>query len=349
MNKSLRLFLPMAAMLCFCFLIGGAWAQSPRTDFRQAANKDTTLGVAHWINSILQQNNSKYFEGMSSLQRLIFKSIPATSGNAHTLTLSHQSIKDGTGGAHAYDFLTSWDQAVAAAEAIAPGQGLLVDTNECGPEPSSDPQGYLTTCATLHLGGFTATPSVPDTMGDPTLGGNVDTRIANYEIKFGNRTIKIYSNAAITASSLVFNGYSGTDQDANYTLTWTSSSPDIVIEFAGHLAVGVDPLNAAIGYGPGLGASSVSGGPYHISLDRLDGGSLGNQDNQIKGADILIPCPTCNVSGPSACLSGFDERHSVTFTGICTNQEITWSISGRYQDLLVPVTVIAGRRNAPTR
>jgi hypothetical protein len=87
-----------------------------QTDFRQAANDDSgtcgispghacSLGDAHWINSILQQSNSRYLEGMSVPQRTLFRNVPDTSpGNLHMLTLSHQATK---GGIHAYDFLTS--------------------------------------------------------------------------------------------------------------------------------------------------------------------------------------------------------------------------------------------------
>lgn len=74
---------------------GGVASAAPLTvDFTQCANKDSPLplGSCHWINSILQQNNSRYVEGMSTLQRLIFTNIAAT-GNVHTLTFRHQATK----------------------------------------------------------------------------------------------------------------------------------------------------------------------------------------------------------------------------------------------------------------
>src|SRR5262249_41871120 len=39
------------------------FADNTATDFRQCANQDPTLGDCHWLNSILQQQNSIYFEG----------------------------------------------------------------------------------------------------------------------------------------------------------------------------------------------------------------------------------------------------------------------------------------------
>src|SRR5215472_69921 len=76
-------------------------------DFRQAANNDAGygLGNTHWINSIVQASNSRYYEGMSVFQRFIVDGLPATTGNHHSLLFSHEFTK---GGVHAYDFLTSW-------------------------------------------------------------------------------------------------------------------------------------------------------------------------------------------------------------------------------------------------
>src|SRR5262249_22507623 len=253
------------------------------TDFRQGANNETqgTIqgpGNIHWINSIVQQGNSTYFEGMSVPQRLIFTGITATSGNVHTLTFLHQATKSADN--HAYDFQTSWEQAVLAADTIAPGQGLMAQllANRCGDEIG--PPGNLNiTCNSLAASAFIATPSWPDSMGT-VLGDNVDTRIAAYENCFGNRTLKIYGDAAITAASITFNGYTGTDLDANYTLTWTSASTQVLIEYAGHISVGTEASCPGIGYGANRGAASISGGPYHQKVATLDGASLGKQDNQ---------------------------------------------------------------------
>src|SRR5262249_38190209 len=99
---------------------------APAVDFTQGANGDAVhaqpLGDIPWINGILNPNNSEYFEGVSTLQRILFDSVTSTAGNVHTLTFSHQAAK---GSAHAYDFLTSWNQALAATNVIAPG--TLVD------------------------------------------------------------------------------------------------------------------------------------------------------------------------------------------------------------------------------
>jgi len=260
------------------------------TDFRQAANEDPVLGDIIWSNSILQQANSRYYEGMSVPQRLIFVAIPATTGDTHALTFSHQVNKSTS---HAIDFLTSWEQALTAAQLVSP-ENLLDNlfTEAC--DGTIGPQATTADCTSLRASAYTYTVDVPDSLGI-VLGDDVDTRIAAYEASLGNRTLKIYGNQPITSASLVFDGLafsieSAPDVDAHYTLYWTSASDKILIEFAAHLAVGEDNATGpGIGYGAGKGSASISGGPYHFKLSYLDGGSLGSQDNQIKGADVIEP------------------------------------------------------------
>jgi hypothetical protein len=270
------------------------------TDFRQAANEHPTLGNIVWINSILQQNKARYFEGVSVPQRLIFTGIGTTGGNNHVLALSHQASKASS---HAYDFLTSWQQAYDSANIIAPGQGILNDLfiDACEPDFGA---ASAAICNALRTGGNTFAVTVPDTMG-VVLGANTDPHITAYETVFGNRTIMIYGNAPITAGTMTFDGFAASlllapDVEATYTLTWTSASTQILIEMAGHLSVGADNAGGTgIGWGAGTGAAAINGGPYHVKLSQLDGASLGAQDNQIKGADIIEPCCT-----PGACDDG---------------------------------------------
>src|ERR1043166_2347281 len=277
-----------------------AFADGIPTDFGQAANNaggGFPLGVVQWINGDLNHNNSIYSEGMSVPQRVVFSGIPSTSDNTHSLLMTHLANKGTT--AHAYDYLTSWDQALVAAEAINGGSNLFVNFNQCGPNISAS---GASVCAALHSPGYPPPPAAPDNMGS-LLGDNVGASVAAYEARFGNRTIKIYGDLPITAATVVFTGSTAsgaTDHDANYIINWTSASTEIVIEFAGHLAVGVDPLAAGIGYGSGRGAGSIPGSSFHVSLGNLDGISIGNQDNQLQTSAIFIPAPPCGAqnNGP---------------------------------------------------
>src|SRR5215510_10900405 len=104
--------------------------------------------------------------------------------------------------------------------------------------------------------------------------GSTAARIAAYEATNGNRTIRLYGNAPITGAALTVShsvapaGDTG-DSDVSYILTWQSTSTTILVEMAGHLAVTVD--GTGVSWGPGLGSSQISGGPYHFNLDRRGG------------------------------------------------------------------------------
>lgn len=270
-------------------------------DFRQAANLGPPVGTINWINSILQQNNSVYFEGISVPQRTIFLDFEEEDGNEHSLTFSHQVSK---GTIHAYDYMTSWAQAKAAGLVIAPPpDDILLDlfTSACG--PNIGPQASIVICNNLLTSGFSITADIPGGAADPmgmVNGHDVDASADAYELVFGNRVLTIHGNAAFSAANLAFTGYTGgSDKFANYRLTWTSASDQIFIDVAGHLSVGIDNgAGAGIGYGVGLGAAAISGGPYHFKLKHLDDESLGSQDNQIKGADIFIPFCTAGATDP---------------------------------------------------
>jgi hypothetical protein len=297
------------------------------TDFQQCANNDafgtphaTILGRCHWINSIVQGSNSITFEGMSILQRFVVKDIPAPAGNHHSLTFSHQATKGGT---HAYDWLTSFEQAIAvahdynvdytdlaAAPLSSPGAGetkltTFTTARACGVEISAP---LAPVCVALRNGAFRANVLVPD---DPFVSkdGPTQPRITSYEGQYGNRYIRLYSNAAITNPTLTLlahdpapDGSDTSDSEIKYSLNWDSTGDQVLVEFAGHLAVTGD--GTGMTWGLGLGSSQINGGPYHFHLDKLDNTELGNQDNQVKGADILIIPPqgaisvTKNVVGP---------------------------------------------------
>jgi uncharacterized repeat protein (TIGR01451 family) len=245
-------------------------AAGASVDFKQYANDDD-----EWIGSILQASNSKYYECMSVPQRTILDGIASTAGGAHTFTFSHQATK---GGIHAYDWVTGYNQ----------GNDPPLAFNACGEKMGP---GFATICESLHTSGYSILVDVPD---DPFISkdGSTQDRIDAYEAQFGNRQIKIYGDqpfttAGMTLSHTVSDGGDTGDSDIEYVLTWTSNSTQVLIEMAGHLAMSGDPATNPIAWGSGLGASYVSGGPYHFKLGKLDGSALGSKDNAIKGADVL--------------------------------------------------------------
>jgi hypothetical protein len=273
-------------------------------DFRQYANEDD-----EWIGSILQASNSKYYECMSVPQRTILDSIPSTAGGVHTFNFKHEATKSGT---HAYDLLTAYNQ----------GNDPPLDYDSCGEKMGHTPN-YTAICESLHTSGYDILVEVPD---DPFMSkdGSTQDRIDAYEAQFGERRIKIYGDQPFAAAALTLShidssgdplpdGGDGTGSSyIEYELTWTSNSTQILIEMGGHLALSGDPGTNAIAWGPGLGSSQINGGPYHFSLGELDGSSLGNQDNQIKGADILEIVIDARISITESDTNKLGDPHTFT-------------------------------------
>src|SRR5262249_44564835 len=149
----------------------------------------TGLGNCHWINSILQKNNSEYFEGMDVAQRLILDQVPATSGNVHTLTFHMQWSHSGI---HAYDWLTGWDDVSATSQAIG---GFPTTRNPCGQEIDNSliPPPPPGVCQGLQAGS-SAQVNVPDDPFLSGIGGNgtsTQSRINAYETAYGDRNITL--------------------------------------------------------------------------------------------------------------------------------------------------------------
>ncbi len=312
------------ALLLLVVVTMTAVSQPLRIDFKQAANNDNSSaqGEVVWVQSILQQNNSLYYEGMSVPQRIVLTNVASTQGDIHTLTFSHKATKNGK---HAYDFLTSYAQALSAANAIV-GPTVLHTLNECG-AGIGPPRTLQQTCEAMRAGPYTYAVPLPDGMGS-ALSHNIAGSVTGFENRFGNRTLQLFGDAAFTTASISFDGYafSGSDVTAEYTLTWESPSQSVLIEFAAHLAMGRDIPGAGtgIGYGSGLGAGSISGGSYHVKLDRLDGGALGSQDNQIMGAAVLTSL-SCNTTGPNPVCAGTQNTYS--FNSTASGLTYSWSLA----------------------
>jgi hypothetical protein len=269
------------------------------SDFKQCANDDSPVpsGVCHWIGGDLNAGKSNYSEGMSIPQRVILKDIPTAADHLHTLTFHIDATKGGT---HAFDWLTSWQQALDTATAEG---ATFTDLNTCGDQIQST---LSSLCTTLdgESGANLATPDVPDdpfVSHDNTSGQSTQNKINAFETAYGNRTISVQADAPITIQSFtqshsVPDGGDTGDSEIDFTLSWSSDATAVLVKFGAHLALGPNFGNV-IGWGVGKGASSVNGGPYHVSLDQLANGaldghpiSLGSQDNNVQvGAIPALP------------------------------------------------------------
>ena len=379
--------------LILFFLFSGLFLTTIKSDaqcssfgisFTQGANRDNfgtyTTGDLHWINSILQQSNSRYIEGMSTMQRVVFDNLPSCGGN-HVLRIKLEARK---GDVHAYDFITSWDNALKAAQAIAPGFGLM-PANRADPKlhecdeaigSCSEAACNLMTNGGIGTGAGATFRDVPIIFGDfanpagpgeenllisgpPADQNTTRQAIQTYECRYGdNITIpagQTYAGTYDRSVRVYADGFSGTNGDANnavlfvgygdsnpndggdtyiyYDIKWSSTSSSVVIEFAAHIAVGVDGLaninpnncnvtSLGVGYLLNRGASSISGGPYHVIIEDFQDApgntpncepNLGNQDNQLQGSEILL-IPECDLQGPSAACANATATYTATVT-----------------------------------
>src|SRR5262249_24309302 len=140
--------------------------------------------------------------------------------------------------------------------------------------------------------------------------GLTQTKITAYELHLGDRTIDLYSDAAITVNSFVIEAHCSSKTGAScslanqvssggdtgdtylwYTLTWTSNGQNFLMRTAADISLGGDGTGRA--WGPGRGATGVQGSPYHFFLNTFDG-TGGSLDNQMAAGAIfsLPPQPT---------------------------------------------------------
>ncbi|HVE99326.1 MAG TPA: choice-of-anchor P family protein [Mycobacteriales bacterium] len=293
-------------------------------DFTQCANgappSESLSCPDSWINGILQGSNSHYREDDVTPQRVIVNVPKGGPSSGRTLTFRYQTRK---GTIHAYDSLATWNLTQTAADACA---GLRAAVCPRGPE-SSFP--------------------IPD---DPTAvtpaGPGASAVTTAHMIPAGaGRQMKMYGGVITGISVPTHDNATGTGDDyATVVVTYrvdTSSARNVMLLFGGHLAAPTGPR----GWGAGLGAASISGGPYHIKFEAADGASIGNRDNQIQGAAILFPRleitktaddPTVDAGSPM----GFTVTVRNTGTGGADNVTladplpggpgVSWSISPAY-------------------
>ncbi len=281
MNKLPKLsFLFVSIFIFGLFFTKPASADSVAVDFKQCANKPS--GICDWIGSILQSSNSIFSEGMSVPQRILYRNV---SSGEHTISFKYSYTK---GGIHAYDFITTIGQ---DNDLFTPGTFPL---NPCQGLSGQD----LTACNSLApdstISNADAVAQIPlDPFDSATSGSSQSDK----ETAYGDRELRIYSDGTVTPTGINIehdvanNGDTG-DSDAqlnfSFNVSGCSGDCEILLYFGGHLAVGGTDNTTGVNWGPSLGSSSISGGPYHIKDLSLDG-SGGSLDNQIQGADIIVP------------------------------------------------------------
>ncbi|MCU1338408.1 MAG: hypothetical protein JWO19_3989, partial [Bryobacterales bacterium] len=279
------------------------------------------LGYCNWIGSSLGQQNSLLYEAIATEQQLLITGIanPNGSSTVHTLIVGIQATK---GGKHTYDWLVSDAQAsgtvgastLNSEQASALAQ-ITLQLNRCGDSLGTTDQAA---CSAL-VAGATASNTVDiDVPDDPFVSkdGNTQTKITNYETGvpsstckfcgFGNRTVRLYTNAPVSnqtmalehrggklsgafgdGSTLADNGDTG-DSFIWYKITWTGSASSAMLAAGADVVYGSDGTGRS--WGANVGATDVGGDPYHFYLIGFDGDG-GSQDNQMS-SNAVFTIPT---------------------------------------------------------
>ncbi|HLO30005.1 MAG TPA: Ig-like domain repeat protein, partial [Anaerolineales bacterium] len=215
-----------------------------------------------WINGNLQSSNSHYAEGDATVQRLWLTDLAP--GSSHTIVFDYGTTK---GGKHAYDFLTTWNWS----------ESWITDADRC-----QDITGC--TGASDTFTNIPNDPNVPDTFEPNTPGSR------QFVMRGGTLT------GAAFAAPIPFTGSYASDSDTRISITFTVSPGSgamcttdnkgvttcgVALWFGAHVA-------AQANWGLGLGAGSISGSPYHVSLVQLDGASVGSRDNQMQASAVTV-------------------------------------------------------------
>ena len=215
----------------------------------------------NWINGTLNANNSHYGEDDVTAQRVILEVPKSSPTSGRSVEISYLTRK---GGVHAYDSLATWNHTQTSADRCDD-----IPAADCVPGPASTfPIPLDATVVADKLGPGSATSA-------HQVGGQVFT---------------MYGGTITGVSSYSHDDASGSsDSYAHVTLTYsvpsTADGAKVMLLFGGHLA----PSIGARGWGAGVGAGSISGGPYHVRITAADGESVGNRDNQIQSGAILAP------------------------------------------------------------
>ncbi|HEY4516434.1 MAG TPA: hypothetical protein VJG64_00645 [Candidatus Paceibacterota bacterium] len=257
-----RPFYEMTASTLEGTLLASGWFRdSAIGTYDQCSNDDQNNGDGYltgdtgcrWTFGNLQPNNSKYFEHDATVQRVWLDGF--VPGSEHTITLKYGTTK---GGKHAYDFLTEWDHS----ETWITLGDRCQDIDGC--ETASEDE--------------LAIPLDPNALGKETanrvftMRGGIMSSASVPAIVSGD-----YSGDSETVTTITFDVANSGDM---CTTKGNVTSCGVALWFGAHVSAQED-------WGVGQSAVNISGAPYHVALDAIDGDAVGQRDNQMLAATVV--------------------------------------------------------------
>ena len=282
-------------------------------------NNAKTPPEISWINGILNTGKADYVEGMSVPQRLVIEGIDTQAhvNDFHYVTFQHQFTKSKSAAdmRYAYDFITSWDQAKVAASNLTNGAQLW------------DDEWLWLDLSSLRTGLQTHVynPQIPTNYhaGAGAVDGKNKEHAYETTLQYGARSVRVYSTAELTDVEVVPDPTQYGDPDGGsflrFDVRWKYKTPsstpaNVMVVYGSHIAVGVDPIDpntlqpAGIGWGPNMGASSISGGPYHNSLKAsTEFSGASKMDNQLMGDAVDVASAVEGYKWDDANRNGFKD------------------------------------------
>lgn len=235
----------------------------------QIGNPNAGLDCDSWINGILNATHNNFSEDEVVPQRLV---VTFDSPGIHSVDITYMTRKDSGTQHHAYDYLATWNYTYTNADRC-----LGLNAADC-------------------VGGAPATLAIPSDPNSVAPGGPQPT--SAHELPQANRQFVLYGGnftggGATAPTHSTDPSETGSDYGTvRVTLNVTSADNQVMLLFGGHLAAGYGDR----GWGAGLGAADISGGPYHIRITAVDGSSIGNRDNQIMSNAITPVYPNLGIT-----------------------------------------------------
>ncbi|HXG65727.1 MAG TPA: hypothetical protein VNO70_11520, partial [Blastocatellia bacterium] len=281
-------------------LTAGAAMPPPSADLDQVRNGSAAAPInpADWVNGNAGPSNAHYAEGYSIPYRIKLFNLAV---GPHVVEIEWDIRHSSKA---ALDYITHFERINNPSHLGAFGH-VAEDI-----DPTIGVAGV--SAAVFNTFAIPAPSSAGSTVaGQPTTSFNA--------LPAAERVMTIY-NGAITSLSYVSQGsLTASQSSTRLRIEFNAADPTVVLAWGGHIASQAD-------WGAGNSASSVSGSPYHTRIISLDG-SGGNQDRSLKAAAVIVPCGTCEVSGPGSisCPGSAAQTYTAPITGICDNPQYSWS------------------------
>ena len=232
-------------------------------------NAPVTCTGSAWQNGNINSNQGHYREGDSVPFRLILTGVSA---GTHTVDLGYDTTDNS--GNHSYDYLTSFDRTETTANPCSGIASCVLATDESEFPIPTDP--LLAT----------ASPAVSQIAGSMSI---FDGAITNVQYIPPTPTVE------------------GNGQERFLRVTFTTSSPTVVLAWGGHAASELD-------WGPNDSVGSSSGSSYHMRLEAVDGGG-GQQDRSIQ-VGAIFPVPSKDTVATASVIDvGQSVSDTATFAG----------------------------------